>query len=183
MLTHLSTNWQAFFTDRKSNSSTNAKINGLKTIFHDGLTPEECVKILLDEDDTIFMMTNLITKRVELSHHYHVFGGTRLQPKSLHAALIGFDHEAQAVMIDPGSLFASEQIRAPTLAPEDDESAPTDKFEDYFITRMVVVIPPFLANQWADNDSRHPLELLIQAQVAISAFDTLHQGNALIPNA
>eukprot|EP00978_Attheya_sp_CCMP212_P027717 scaffold93501_cov35-Attheya_sp.AAC.1 len=172
MLTHLSTDWQAFFADCESNSLTNAKINGLKTIFHDGLTPKECAKILLDEDDTIFMTINPITKRVELSPHYHVFGGTRLQPKSLHVALIGFDHETQAVMINPGSLFASEQIRAPTLAslnacktkedlsalvepapgivlleaPEDDESAPETNSR---ITSLGwwSLSPPFLLNQ------------------------------------
>eukprot|EP00978_Attheya_sp_CCMP212_P018900 scaffold52251_cov47-Attheya_sp.AAC.4 len=209
MLTHLSTDWQAFFADRESNSSTNKKMSGLKTLFHDGLTPKECAKILLDEDDTIFMTINPITKRVELSHHFHVFGGTRLQPEALYAALVGFDPEAQAVMIDPGYLFDSQQLRAPTLAslnacknkddllalvepaPDvvlvgaesgDDEAEPEDKFEEHF-TRMVVVIPPFLANEWVDNDSRDPLELLLQAQAAIFAFDTLHQGNALIPNA
>eukprot|EP00978_Attheya_sp_CCMP212_P002653 scaffold5444_cov63-Attheya_sp.AAC.1 len=130
-------------------------------------------------------MIHPITKHVELSHNFHVFRGTRLQPEALYGALVGFDPEAQAVMIDPGSLFDSEQLRAPTLASfnacktkadllaliepaparvlieadPDEEAAPADKFEENF-TKTVVVIPPFLANEWVDNDSRDPLELL-----------------------
>eukprot|EP00978_Attheya_sp_CCMP212_P028677 scaffold99711_cov44-Attheya_sp.AAC.2 len=111
-------------------------------------------------------------------------------------------------MIDPVSLFDSERLCAPTLASfnacktkadllalvepaparvlikadPNKEAAPADKFEKNF-TRTVVVIPPFLANEWVDNDSRDPLELLLQALAAMSNFDTLYQGNALIPNA
>jgi hypothetical protein len=70
---------------------------------------------------------------------------------------------------------------------EDDDADETDDnalndFEDIF-TRLVVVVPPFLANWWVDNNIRDPMELLLEAQAAISAFDTLHQGNPNMPTA
>jgi hypothetical protein len=65
---------------------------------------------------------------------------------------------------------------------DDDDDDALNDFEDTF-TRLVLVVPPFLANRWVDKDSRDPIELLLKAQAAISAFYTLHQGNPNMPTA
>jgi hypothetical protein len=115
MISHLSTDWQSFFIDHKYNAETNKKINGLEKNL-DGFTPEECVKILLEEDNTIFMIIHPpITKQIELSHHFNQFSiwGDEASPNILYSNLVlGFDlEEAQyVVMIDPAILFGSKQF-------------------------------------------------------------------------
>ena len=67
----LPNDWQTFFVERETNPATNMKIDGLANLFPEANSVEDCVKTLLDEDGTVFMTVNPITKKVELFHHFN----------------------------------------------------------------------------------------------------------------
>jgi hypothetical protein len=197
----LPNDWQTFFVERETNPATNMKIDGLANLFPEANSVEDCVKTLLDEDGTVFMTVNPITKKVELSHHFNKFGGTRLQPDALYSALIGFDETAHPTMIDPDLLFKGQTTRVPewdslkkcttkehilalseTAGGTAEEPIAAVPFEEFY-TRSVIVIPPLLACELMDSENRDPFELLLESLSSLSSYDTKFAGTANMPNA
>eukprot|EP00978_Attheya_sp_CCMP212_P022536 scaffold67335_cov32-Attheya_sp.AAC.1 len=200
--------WQTFFADRDTDVSVNTKMKGLEGLFSEDLSNLDCVKLLKDEDDAVFLTINPINQKVSIAHHFNQFGGTRTQPIALYSAMIGFDHQASAVMIDISSLLQGAKIRVPTwdtlkacksisslkdlVAPaapaegadSDDEEAKEGEgatFEEVYF-RNLVIPPPFLAHILVDSGSRDPCELIIDSMNAISAFDTRHAEDQEMPS-
>eukprot|EP00978_Attheya_sp_CCMP212_P023942 scaffold74317_cov55-Attheya_sp.AAC.1 len=124
--------------------------------------------------------------------------------------MIGFDHQASAVMIDISSLLQGAKIRVPTwdtllkacksisslkdlVAPaapaegadsDDDEANQGEgaAFEEVYF-RNFVIPPPFLAHILVDSGSRDPCELIIDSMNAISAFDQRQVEDQEMPSA
>eukprot|EP00978_Attheya_sp_CCMP212_P013879 scaffold34967_cov58-Attheya_sp.AAC.4 len=203
--------WQTFFADRETDVSVNKKMKGLEGFFSEDLSILDCVKLLKDKDDAVFLTINPINQKVSIANHFNQFGGTRTQPVALYSAMIGFDHQASAVMINISSLLHGAKIRVPTwdmlkacksiaslkdlVAPaapavgadsSDDEAKEGEgaTFEEvYFRTELRDPYPPFLAHILVDSRSRDPCELIIDAMNAISAFDTRHAEDQEMPSA
>eukprot|EP00978_Attheya_sp_CCMP212_P031416 scaffold118647_cov57-Attheya_sp.AAC.3 len=106
--------WKTFFADRETDVSVNMKMKGLEGLFSEDLSILDCVKLLKDEDDAVFLTINPINQKVSITHHFNQFGGTRTQPIALYSTMIGFDHQASAVMINISSLLQGAKIRVPT---------------------------------------------------------------------
>jgi hypothetical protein len=198
--------WQTFFADRETDVSVNAKMKGLETLFSETVSKSDCIKLLKEENDAVFLTINPINKRASIAHHFNQFGGTRTQPNSLFSAMIGFDHQAFAVMIDIDSLLQGVKIRVPTwdtlkecksiasfkalVAPaepvagaegiDEEKNEEGATFEEVYF-RNFVLPPPFLANVLVDSDSRDPCALIIEAMNAISAFDERHKEDQDMP--
>lgn len=179
-----STTWSQHFKSLPSNDQGNKDSASFSQATFSNLERKERLRNLTESQEYV-IATAEGTKKVQLIHSPKNVGGTRIRPEHKVLGLIGTSDGSVGVIVDHESLTNECEIRTPKI--EDIKAcstaeeigaltAPRNGAATY-TGSAAFLMAPFLVEAILDADTTDPYELILVANSAAAAFNTLHEND------
>ena len=183
---NLQTNWKNYFEKLDTNevSNSNLHVFAKATAVHEDFQPSDSIKSLTEDEDIIIMTIAPVTKNVKFLHSPTNLGGTRIRPTNKLVALDGFGINATSVLIDETCATNTVDLRTPSgtnlknmRATQDitNSVGPTGGNKN-FQHLSYLILPPFIAHNLVDQESRDPVNIFIKCNHLIETYDRTNEN-------
>ena len=184
---NLQSSWKHYFNNLETNEVSNKSLNVFSraTSITDDSTEETLIRSLTEDIDVVILTVAPVTGNIKIFHSPTNLGGTRIRPEHKLAALDGFGNNSTPVILDKTSMTAIVEIRTPstnkmrmwTTIDEIKNSTTPNSGPKNFNHAAFSILPPFIANQIIEDDTRDPLNLFVNCKKLIEAHDQNHQND------